>query len=798
MEPVSALFGVMAAIPQCIQSAKSLYDLRSRYKDASILITAIYSESMVIAASLSQVQNLLQHDALQNKPQLLETFDRALTGCRVVYGCLEEEVRDLVVKAEEDDLKFKDRAKFLWKEDTFKELLQQIRGQQSALSLLIQGLQMESIADIRLLVEANSSKLDQVVKRSRTLRQSHPRIQVPDSLFSHTYSKEDAADADSIIKSTEFSFDDEVINSKAYRRAMAMYASQTGNKAPPSLEKDILDDDLDASTIKNEIVDYEKDPVVQTASEDVRITADEEHSPEVTDAQSDALDSIEHAVLPYMPRMTSTAPYLTSRVGIVNVPKERSNSTPLPTLSRPNREEFQAIVKSTPPLPPRRPSGQQLRTQGFVNPTPKARSASSDSVLTPGTPLSTSTTSSYTIYEYSDQNVNTSRRPVRKPLPLVHKASHDILGSIRIPSYVSEPSMMVSSPRSTEMHDIWTSLIDCEQKFIERMTKLRTIFYDKVIREWPLLEKHLEAILIGAQLASMNKDILLGCMELQVSKADNSIFDPSLFENWTSKIQKTYREYCQAMPHTAESLRATQNADLKFSPFVNTLGLSIISFGMGWEDYLSLPLSQLEVYRNKLQNMLDASLSLDSSTAEKGTARIEKALDAVKGLQSLSHSLLEEAQSREDIQNLERRLTTMDSDYLSRLRLLNPARRVRHQGVMAMKLRSQGQWISIHVVLFDNFLLWGKLKTQRKNKEENIMVLEAPIPLDELEINLPCDQHQFQKASFFDDIPRGSVLYLILIKNKSASGKPHLLGSYGYQERTEWMQHFTAATAVTT
>ena len=129
----------MAALPQCIQSAKELYDLKSRYKDASVLISAIYSESMVIAASLSQVQNLLQHDGLQSKPQLLETLDRALTGCRVVYGCLEEEVRSLVAKTEADDLRFKDRAKFLWKEDTFKELLTQIRGQQSALSLLIQA-----------------------------------------------------------------------------------------------------------------------------------------------------------------------------------------------------------------------------------------------------------------------------------------------------------------------------------------------------------------------------------------------------------------------------------------------------------------------------------------------------------------------------------------------------------------------------------------------------------------------------------------------------------------------------------
>lgn len=174
---------------------------------------------MVIAASLSQVQNLLYHETLQSKPQLLETFDRALTGCRVVYGCLEEEVRDLVIRADSDELRFRDRAKFLLKEDTFKELLTQIRGQQSALSLLIQGLQMESIADIRKLVNENSATLNQVVERSRTLRRTHPRIQVPESIFSHesgTYRNEaeDAIDAESIIKSIDFSFDDEVINSK--------------------------------------------------------------------------------------------------------------------------------------------------------------------------------------------------------------------------------------------------------------------------------------------------------------------------------------------------------------------------------------------------------------------------------------------------------------------------------------------------------------------------------------------------------------------------------------------------------
>jgi hypothetical protein len=142
-------------------------------------------------------------------------------------------------------------------------LLAQIRGQQSALSLLIQGLQMESIADIRKLVEQNSVTLDQVVKRSRTLRQSHPRVLVPESLFNQSLSNQrantkDAADAESIAKSVEFTFDDEVINSRAYRRAMALYTSNTAVKERQALDPEVEQDEPPAYEASQNVDNDEK------------------------------------------------------------------------------------------------------------------------------------------------------------------------------------------------------------------------------------------------------------------------------------------------------------------------------------------------------------------------------------------------------------------------------------------------------------------------------------------------------------------------------------------------------------
>ncbi|KAF2624071.1 hypothetical protein BU25DRAFT_413944 [Macroventuria anomochaeta] len=802
MEPVSAVFGIMAALPQCIQSAKELYDLRGRYKDASVLITAIYSESMVIAASLSQVQNLLQHDSLVQKPQLLETFDRALTGCRVVYGCLEEEVRDLVEKSQRNDLRFKDRARYLLKEDTFKELLTQIRGQQSALSLLIQGLQMESMADIRKLVEDNSSKLDQVVKRSKTLRQSHPRIEVPESIFSCDSGAADASDAESIVKSTHFEFDDQVISSKAYRGAMArytMYGDMADVKEPEAAEIQVAEEDsTQVGTIQGP--ELKRNPVIAARSQQLiaHFASESEEElpvglPRPTQEESppkkeemDALDSVEREMLPYMPRTTSTAPYLTPvRADTFDTIDTKADTKLAPAPLRSFSEGSPIVPEATPPLPPRRTSGSQLRSQDSAATLKKERSKSSGESLDAsdaGSIMSrVSEASSYTAYEPMPQSQTISIRPMRKPLPLAHKASHTV-----------EPQNILSAFESSEMHAVWLLLVEAERNFFDRMTRLRKMFYDNIIRQWPVLEQHLGVVLIAEQLAATNKKFLWLPMEQQLLESDQAICDPVIFETWTTNVQRMFREYCQALPHATGALRATQNSDGRFTPFVNTLGLSIAYFGKSWEDYLKLPVTELDLYVESTKSLISIATESKHPDAGAEAQQLMRALYALDWLKSVSTTVLEESQSREDVQNLERRIHTLDTDILSQLRLLDTSRRVRYQSGMTMKLKSKGPWHAVHVVLLDNYLFWGKVKAQKKAIGDKVVVLDAPIPINELDVSLPCDEHQFQKATMFDEVPRNSIQYIIMVKRKDTEGRAHMLGLPTYQERRAWMDHFEA------
>jgi hypothetical protein len=763
----------MAALPQCIQSAKQLYDLRSRYKDASVLITAIYSESMVIAASLSQIQNLLHRDALQQKPELLETFDRALTGCRVVYGCLEEEVRDLVAKAENDELKFKDRAKFLWKEDTFKELLTQIRGQQSALSLLIQGLQMESIADIQKLVQKNSVTLDQVVKRLRTLRQSHPRVKVPESLLSQQSRLEHEADIESIVNATEFTFDDEVVNSKAYRRAMTMALSTSRNqsKAADVLEAHVQEDEPIISEPlrrdSNENKDAELTVLFPTSStvDDARQNSTEaneahEASPEsaIPNEHQDLFDTLERDILSFMPQVTSTAPYstpATTRVDTLPTPSQTTSPlAPAPLMSYSEGLQI-SNVESPPPLPPRRPSGQPTQPEKI----PVASMSSDDSIHTSDAPSilsKVSTASSYTLYEASQASSSQPRRPAEMPLPLVQKSSSNTLGEVsnispEIKSFDTPPPLF-----NAEMYAIWMALIDAERKFVDRMIKLKRMFHDHIIRQWPVLEKHLGAILVGEKLANLHQLHLLEAMEVQLAGNSYAPCDPYLFEAWTERTQQLFREYCRKMPHTYSSLRTTQNMDPKFTPFVNTLGLSIAYFGQSWEDYLRLPNVQLQSYVDNLQSLVKIAERLGPAATQQ-TMRLRRALQAVTWLRTSTSAQLEEAQGREDVQNLNKRIRT-DASTLSQLRLHESIRRVRHQGGMAMKFKGQGPWIPVHAMLLDNYFLWGKAK---KSKGDEITIVDAPTSVVNMELTLPSDAHQFQKATMLDQIARGVVVLVL-------------------------------------
>jgi hypothetical protein len=149
MDPLSIATTVTTITRFVLLTANDLYSLRERYRNASSTIIAIHTESNVICTSLGLIQGILWKESedisnrLSDQPGLIATFDAALTGCTLVYSCLDEEVRGLMQSVDSKGRFGKTaKAKYIWKEDMMQGLLRSIRGQHSAIMSLIQCLQV--------------------------------------------------------------------------------------------------------------------------------------------------------------------------------------------------------------------------------------------------------------------------------------------------------------------------------------------------------------------------------------------------------------------------------------------------------------------------------------------------------------------------------------------------------------------------------------------------------------------------------------------------------------------------------
>lgn len=113
-----------------------------------MVVASICSESTVLCASLAQIQALLlQHrdfaDVWECRTEIPTVLDTALTGCMVVFSCLDAEVRRIVAGASNAaQIRWLSKFRLIWNEPRMQEALSSLRGQQTALNLLIQLLQM--------------------------------------------------------------------------------------------------------------------------------------------------------------------------------------------------------------------------------------------------------------------------------------------------------------------------------------------------------------------------------------------------------------------------------------------------------------------------------------------------------------------------------------------------------------------------------------------------------------------------------------------------------------------------------
>jgi hypothetical protein len=144
MDPLTIAASASTLGFAAVKAVIGLCDLRERYKTAGTMIASISSECTVLHLALTQIQRLALadffRDRLASQPELRDSFELALLSCMQTFSALEDEIRQLSPKQEGKDDQFQ-RLKYLWNEGTMREVLQQLRSQQTAINMLLTAIQ---------------------------------------------------------------------------------------------------------------------------------------------------------------------------------------------------------------------------------------------------------------------------------------------------------------------------------------------------------------------------------------------------------------------------------------------------------------------------------------------------------------------------------------------------------------------------------------------------------------------------------------------------------------------------------
>jgi hypothetical protein len=160
MDPLSIAASASTLVFACVKVVKGLCDLRERYKIAGTMVASISSECMVLHIALSKIQKLALipsfFDRLESQPGLTDSFKLVLLSCTQTLSTLEEELRGLSPNEERTDDHFL-RLKYLWNEETMREILLLLRNQQNTISNLLQAIQTYGNRGLKYNISANQS-----------------------------------------------------------------------------------------------------------------------------------------------------------------------------------------------------------------------------------------------------------------------------------------------------------------------------------------------------------------------------------------------------------------------------------------------------------------------------------------------------------------------------------------------------------------------------------------------------------------------------------------------------------------
>lgn len=228
---LSLLEGSVGLILQCANVAKSLNDIAGRYKQAKLTILSLTQEVDTIELAWGRIRDWSQVQTVAGTDvRFCERLDRSLEYGRLVMAALEQDLNAFKTANATDILDFRRRSKVaFWSDQAFKDHQNRIRGQASAMSLLLQVLELpcKDRDEVMTAKEREFCKSDESAYSI-----------VPSRMSSRMSVSTMKRDSHMNIESTEltyrrFSFENDLFTARVYKRNYRNALMYRGQNQPP-------------------------------------------------------------------------------------------------------------------------------------------------------------------------------------------------------------------------------------------------------------------------------------------------------------------------------------------------------------------------------------------------------------------------------------------------------------------------------------------------------------------------------------------------------------------------------------
>ncbi|OHF02892.1 hypothetical protein CORC01_01650 [Colletotrichum orchidophilum] len=240
MDPITIVTAAASLAGAVLKVSWKVKEAIDVYDDAPQNVADIAEEVHAVQIALRQVESVVVQDPEAiDRLGLEDVFTVAVNGCHATLLSISKEYEDLFLRSD-----WKTKIKVLWKDGEMTRLLGRLDRKKATLTLLTQTLNLRSTQDIKTLLIQNQSTLNAAKQDVREPAAYYP--EVPNFRPASPNSLDEGSvvgiprNRDSVVSTTEFDFDYDLINTKTYRRALQRYASvgtRNNSSTEPSADK---------------------------------------------------------------------------------------------------------------------------------------------------------------------------------------------------------------------------------------------------------------------------------------------------------------------------------------------------------------------------------------------------------------------------------------------------------------------------------------------------------------------------------------------------------------------------------